>query len=113
MSSDAALRNVLEALCKNPGDSRTLVEWARYVHSTERTLARRCTRDLGMTFLEWRQRLRLSRAFAMLADGLAVQVVAQQLGYGTTSAFIAMFQKTIGTTPNTFRGRLRDGAEQR
>ncbi len=91
MSSDAALRNVLEALCKNPGDSRTLVEWARYVHSTERTLARRCTRDLGMTFLEWRQRLRLSRAFAMLADGLAVQVVAQQLGYGTTSAFIAMF----------------------
>lgn len=111
MSSDAALRKVLEALCKNPGDSRTLVEWARYVHSTERTLARRCTRDLGMTFLEWRQRLRLSRAFAMLADGLAVQVVAQKLGYGTTSAFIAMFQKTIGTTPNAFRAQVRDSAE--
>lgn len=112
MSSDAALRKVLEALCKNPGDSRTLVEWARYVHSTERTLARRCTRDLGMTFLEWRQRLRLSRAFAMLADGLAVQVVAQKLGYGTTSAFIAMFQKTIGTTPNVFRARMGEDASR-
>lgn len=112
MSSDAALRKVLEALCKNPGDSRTLVEWARYVHSTERTLARRCTRDLGMTFLEWRQRLRLSRAFAMLADGLAVQLVAQKLGYGTTSAFIAMFQKTIGTTPNAFRARMGEDASR-
>lgn len=108
LSNDHALKKVLEALSKDPGDSRTLVEWATYVHSTERTLARRCKRDLGMTFLEWRQRLRLSRALAMLSDGLSVQAVAQNLGYSTTSAFIAMFQKAVGATPNAFRGRLRE-----
>nr|WP_278116146.1 helix-turn-helix transcriptional regulator [Mesorhizobium sp. WSM4875]WIE94656.1 helix-turn-helix transcriptional regulator [Mesorhizobium sp. WSM4875] len=108
LSDDRALKQVLEALCRNPADSRSLEEWARHVHSTERTLARRCKRDLGMSFVKWRQRLRLSRAVAMLADGLSVQTVSHKLGYATTSAFIAMFQGALGTTPNVFRGRLRD-----
>lgn len=108
LSNDQALKQVLAELCKNPGDCRSLVEWARHVHSTERTLARRCKRDLGMTFLEWRQRLRLSRALTMLSDGLSVQAIAHKLGYSTTSAFIAMFHRAIGTTPNAFRGRSRE-----
>ncbi|RUM07983.1 AraC family transcriptional regulator [Rhizobium chutanense] len=108
MSNDRALKQVLDALCKDPSDGRSLSEWASDVHSTERTLARRCTRDLGMSFVKWRQRLRLTRAVAMLADGLSVQTVAHKLGYGTTSAFIAMFQGTIGATPNAFRSRLRE-----
>lgn len=108
MSNDRALKKVLEALCKNPGDSRTLVEWALHVHSTERTLARRCKRDLGMSFADWRQRLRISRALSMLSEGLTVQSIAPKLGYGTTSAFIAMFQKAIGVTPNEFRGRSQE-----
>ncbi|WP_234879288.1 AraC family transcriptional regulator [Sinorhizobium americanum] len=111
LSDDYALKQVLEKLCKDPGDSRSLEEWARYVNSTERTLARRCKRDLGMTFVKWRQRLRLSRAVAMLSDGHSVQTVAQKLGYGTTSAFIVMFQGAIGVTPNAFRTRLREGAD--
>lgn len=109
LSNDPALKQVLEELSKNPGDRRTLEEWAWQVHCTERTLARRCKRDLGMSFVEWRQRLRLSRALTMLSDGLAVQTVAQKLGYSTTSAFIVMFQREIGATPNAFRGRTKDG----
>ena len=111
MSNDRSLMQVLEALCKDPGDGRSLGEWARDVNSTERTLARRCTRDLGMSFVKWRQRLRLNRAVAMLADGLSVQTVAYRLGYSTTSAFIAMFQGAVGATPNAFRGRLRQEDE--
>lgn len=109
LSDDRALKQILEKLCKDPGDGRSLEEWARYVNSTERTLARRCKRDLGMTFVKWRQRLRLSRAIAMLSDGFSVQAVAHKLGYSTTSAFIVMFQGAIGVTPNAFRGRLREG----
>ncbi|WP_429817656.1 helix-turn-helix domain-containing protein [Ensifer sp. B1-9] len=60
-----------------------------------------------MSFLKWRQRLRLSRALAMLADGFPVQTVAHKLGYSTTSAFIAMFQSATGATPNAFRGLAR------
>ncbi|WP_245441603.1 AraC family transcriptional regulator [Rhizobium vallis] len=111
LSEDRALKQVLESLCQNPGDGRSLEEWASHVHSTERTLARRCKRDLGMSFVKWRQRLRLSRAIAMLSDGLSVQTVGHKLGYSTTSAFIAMFQGAIGATPNAFRGSLREEDE--
>lgn len=107
-SKDPAIMKVLEELSKNPGDRRTLDEWAWQVHCTERTLSRRFKRDLGMTFIEWRQRLRLSRALTMLSDGISVQLVAQKLGYSTTSAFIVMFQKEVGATPNSFRVKSRD-----
>lgn len=103
MSKDPLLQRVLEELINNPADNRSLSQWANYVNTTERTLARRCKRDLGMSFMQWRQRLRLSRAVVMLSNGLSVQVVAKKLGYSTTSAFIAMFQRAMGSTPNTFR----------
>ncbi|HCI7190481.1 helix-turn-helix transcriptional regulator [Acinetobacter baumannii] len=103
MSKDTLLQRVLEELINNPGDNRSLSQWANYVNTTERTLSRRCQRDLGMSFMQWRQRLRLSRAVVMLSNGLTVQVVARKLGYSTTSSFIAMFQKAMGSTPNTFR----------
>lgn len=31
-------------------------------------------------------------------------IVALEAGYGSTSAFIAMFKKTIGTTPSRYFG---------
>ncbi|WP_419178196.1 helix-turn-helix domain-containing protein [Pseudomonas plecoglossicida] len=97
---------MLEALHLEPGDNRPLDEWASVVHSTERTLSRRCKRDLGMSFVEWRQRLRLVRALSMLEDGIPVQAVALELGYSSSSAFIAMFHRMIGSTPDEFRKRV-------
>lgn len=104
-SADRALGRVLEYLRQDPGDDRSLAEWADVVHSTERTLARRCRRDLGMSFLEWRQRLRLFQSLSMLQDGQKVQVVATAMGYRTSSAFIAMFNRMTGSTPDEFRKR--------
>ncbi|OAS04567.1 AraC family transcriptional regulator [Pseudomonas putida] len=106
ISKDRALSQVLEALHLEPGDNRPLDEWASVVHSTERTLSRRCKRDLGMSFVEWRQRLRLVRALSMLEDGIPVQTVALELGYSSSSAFIAMFHRMIGSTPDEFRKRV-------
>jgi AraC-like DNA-binding protein len=70
---------------------------------TERTLARRCQRDLGMSFGEWRQRQRFLAALPLLEAGRPVQTVALELGYSTSSAFIAMFQRQCGTTPDQYR----------
>lgn len=106
VSEDRALGQVLAALHEQPGDNRSLEAWASVVHSTERTLSRRCQRDLGMSFVEWRQRLRLVRALSMLDDGVAVQTVALELGYSTSSAFIAMFHRLMGATPDEFRKRV-------
>jgi AraC-like DNA-binding protein len=98
-SGDPALAAVLAALEADPGDERPLAAWAAQVHSTERTLARRCRRDLGMSFAEWRQRLRIVRALPRLEAGEKVASVALDLGYASASAFIAMFRRVTGATP--------------
>lgn len=97
------LGGLLDALQANPGDSRSLADWAHQVHSTERTLARCCQRELGMSFGEWRQRLRFLTALEALEAGQGVQQIAFDLGYSSASAFIAMFRREAGTTPEQYR----------
>nr|WP_316639429.1 helix-turn-helix transcriptional regulator [uncultured Roseateles sp.] len=102
LSQDPLLARVLDALQASPWDARTLAEWAALVHTTERTLARRCQRDLDMSFNEWRQRLKVLRGIALLEGGRAVKDAALELGYSAPSAFIAMFQRQIGMTPQAY-----------
>ncbi len=102
MSQDPLLGQVLNGLQSSPWDVRTLAEWAAVVHTTERTLARRCQRDLDMSFNEWRQRLKVLRGIALLERGRAVKDVALELGYSAPSAFIAMFQRQTGMTPQAY-----------
>jgi AraC-like DNA-binding protein len=101
-SQDPLLGRVLEALQASPWDSRSLAEWAATVHTTERTLARRCARDLHMSFGEWRLRLKVLRGIALLEAGRAVKDVALELGYSAPSAFIAMFHQQLGITPQAY-----------
>lgn len=97
------LAQVLDAMQAEPGDNRTQAEWASQVHTTERTLARHCQRELGMSLGEWRQRLRFLRALDALESGAAIQSIAFDLGYSTASAFITMFQRLAGCTPEQYR----------
>lgn len=106
-SDDPLLGPVLRALEAQPGDNRSLPELAHTAHTTERTLMRRCQRDLGMSFAEWRQRLRVVKAMPRLEAGHTVENIALDLGYGSASAFIAMFRRMLGVTPDEFR---REGA---
>ncbi|MDC8759154.1 AraC family transcriptional regulator [Janthinobacterium fluminis] len=106
-SEDPVLAPLLEALRRQPGCPRTLADWAAQLHLTERTLARRCQRELGMSFGAWRQRQRYLAALPLLEQGQTVQAVALSLGYSTASAFIAMFRRHGGATPD----RLRRGPQ--
>lgn len=109
-SEDPLLAGVLDVLQANPGDNRSLAALAVLVNTTERTLARRSRRDLGMPLAEWRQRLRVVRAMPMLEAGRTVEAIALDLGYGSASAFIAMFRKLMGTTPDELRRRTAERA---
>lgn len=102
-SDDPALAALLQQLEANPADNRGLPALAQAVHLTERTLMRRCQRDLGMSLNEWRQRLRVVKATALLEAGQTVETIALDLGYGSASAFIAMFKRLMDATPHEFR----------
>ncbi|HHQ4552729.1 helix-turn-helix transcriptional regulator [Aeromonas allosaccharophila] len=106
MSQDKLLAPMLAVLHHDPADPRTLAQWAGQLHTTERTLARRCLRELGMNFGQWRARLRLLKALAWLKGDLPIQEISWRLGYGSTSAFIAMFNRELGCSPQRYRQQL-------
>jgi AraC-like DNA-binding protein len=109
-SEDPLLAPLLRALEAQPGDKRSLPELAQAAHSTERTLLRRFQRDLGMSFAEWRQRLRVVKAMPLLEAGQTVETIALDLGYASASAFIGMFRRLTGVTPDEFRKGRRVSA---
>ena len=104
--SDARLKNITNALLENPGDSRTLAQWANNSGASERTLARQFVAQVGMTFGEWRERQRLMEGINKLADGQSVTSIALELGYQSASAFITMFKRNLGTSPASFSRRF-------
>jgi AraC-like DNA-binding protein len=106
-TDDAELDAILQALHDNPADNRSLGELAASLHMSERTLMRRCQKELGMSLTEWRQHLRLVYALPLLRTGHSVESIALDLGYSTSSAFIAMFRRLTGSSPQRYAGRGR------
>ena len=102
LPTEKRLHAICQALMETPDSSMTLAAWADQVGASERTLARLFERDLGMTFGQWRQQIRLAHAAPMIARGLPLSLVATELGYASQSAFSAMFRKTFGQSPSTF-----------
>jgi len=106
---DVRARRVADALRANPGDPRTLAEWARVAGASARTLERLFERETSLAFGGWRQQARLLRGLEQLASGEAVTSVALDLGYETPSAFIAMFRRALGTSPGRYFRAGRTG----
>ncbi|MDY0189273.1 MAG: AraC family transcriptional regulator [Desulfuromonas sp.] len=96
------LKQIFSQLCAAPGDKRTLEEWGNSVGATKRTLSRLFQADIGMSFSQWRQQIRILEALRRLAQGEAVTSVAIDLGYDSPSAFISMFKKALGKTPGQY-----------
>jgi len=102
LSPHPKLSVLLRAMQEDPGSQRKFSAWSKSLHITERTLARHFRTELGMSFGEWRQRLLLTTALSRLNRGDSVQNIALDLGYSTSSAFIAMFRRMTGSTPLAF-----------
>lgn len=83
--------------------SCTLSWLARRVHTGERTLSRLFRDEFGMTFPQWRTRIRIFSAMVMLAEGATVTDTAHACGWATSSAFVHTFAQTMGTTPGAYR----------
>lgn len=104
-SEDAVVKKILHYLEQHPEDNRSVAELAQEADITERTLARKCRQDLGIPLTEWRNRLRVVKATAMIEEGKTVEKIAHEFGYSSASAFIAMFKKMTGVTPGRYQGK--------
>jgi AraC-like DNA-binding protein len=100
--SDGRGARVAKLLLADPGDERSLDALCADCGASKRTIQRVFLEQTGMPFAKWRQQLRLLHAMQALAAGEKVAVAAQESGYASTSAFISMFRKQLGTTPARF-----------
>lgn len=90
-------------------DPLTFEEIASNVGLTPRTLARRFSDELGMTWRQALRRLRMSCALERLAEiDASITDVAYSVGYSSLSAFNAAFKDFAGTTPTEFRSSFLD-----
>ncbi|MEU2661519.1 AraC family transcriptional regulator [Micromonospora sp. NPDC007220] len=89
---------VAMALAHDPGDTTSLAEWAERLHVSVKTLQRDFTREFGMSYSQWRTKLRLRASLALL-ETRPVGEVAHRIGYASPSAFIAAFAREYGYTP--------------
>ncbi|WP_341676365.1 helix-turn-helix transcriptional regulator [Niveibacterium sp. SC-1] len=104
--ADRRLVQLCEALQAEPAREESLARWGTLLGLSERSLARLFLRDTGLSFAEWRLRLRMLFALGALEEGASVTRVALDSGYGSTSAFIAAFRRCFGTSPGAmFAGR--------
>jgi AraC-like DNA-binding protein len=100
--SDARAKRAAEWMRSHPNDPGLIKPMARRVGVSARTFERLFQKETGMTFGRWRQQLRLLHALRLLAAGRPVTAVALDVGYDSASAFIAMFRRTLGTTPRRY-----------
>lgn len=97
----------LLALCNgliaHPDQAQTLGQWAMQLGCSEKTLMRLFQRETGLSFRNWRQRMRLLTSLALLEAGESVTDAALGCGYESTSAYIAAFRQLFGATPGELR----------
>ena len=104
--SDPRAVRVAEALQRDPAEQCSLEEVCRRAGASKRTIERLFQAQTRLSLGKWRQQLRLVRSLQLLAAGEKITHAALEAGYSTPSAFIAMFRKTLGTTPRRYFASL-------
>ena len=105
---DERLVRVTRHLVGHPEDPRQLTELSQIARTSPRTLERLFRAETGLSFRQWRSKLRLLTAIEALNRGESSTSIAYSLGYGSPSAFIAAFRAAFAATPQRF---LRGGAD--
>lgn len=93
-------RQVADILRLDPGDPRSISEFAATVHVSVRTLQRMFVEETGTDFRHWRLRNRMASAGDLLRSGASVGAVARRLGYRDTSSFSRAFRTATGVSPS-------------
>jgi AraC-like DNA-binding protein len=99
LPEDRRALRVARHVLRDSSGGETLEALARKYGAGKRTVERLFCAETGMSFGLWRQKARMLDAARMLAEGRPVTEAAMDVGYASTSAFIAAFKETFGCTP--------------
>lgn len=99
---DPRASRVVERALRALDGKETLAKLVRGTGASARTIERLFRIETGLSFGRWRQQARLHHAVKRLSEGCDVTNVALECGYEGTSAFIAMFRRSLGSTPGRY-----------
>lgn len=99
MPRDRRAARIAHQLLERPEIDHGLDDWAERAGASRRTLARLFRSETGMSFVEWRTRLRAIDGLARLSAGASVAATAAAVGYASPSAFSAMVRRNLGKPP--------------
>jgi transcriptional regulator GlxA family with amidase domain len=89
-----------DLLSSQPEDDRSLDAWARTVGMSPRNLTRTFRQATGISFHEYRTKIRLERASGLLNNpGLTVDAVAAQCGFSDGRHLRRLWKQSFGTSP--------------
>ncbi len=90
------------------GDNISRSDLASYVYLNEDYLARVFKQETGVSIGNYILSKKMERARILLnGTDKSVNVIAQELGYESTSYFAKMFRRTFGMVPNAYRKQFR------
>lgn len=106
MPSDRRAAKIVRGLMLSPSEDFDIEHWAGVANVASRTLTRIFQRETGMSFIQWRQQMRLIKALEALANGATPKEAAAIGCYESSSAFGVSFKRTFGVTPGEARNEF-------
>ena len=100
--ADERLLAITRKQQKFPALKTDLIAWGKFVNASPRTLSRLFKKETGMTYSQWKQVMLIHIAIIQLSLGESIIVIAKNLGYESSSAFIYMFKKHMKVTPSHY-----------
>lgn len=93
----------LVAICQeiqsDPGSPHTPEDCARKLNISQSTFVRRFKKETGLTYQEWRQRMRLLESISRVKGKESILNIAIDIGYSSASSYIYAFKKVFGISP--------------
>jgi transcriptional regulator GlxA family with amidase domain len=104
----AELEPLLRWLSDNTATDLTLADIAAHAGMSTRTLNRRFREQTGTTPLQWLHRERVRRAQYLLENTThPVDRIANEVGFGSPTAFRERFKRVVGTSPHAYRAAFQ------
>ncbi|GAA1422294.1 GlxA family transcriptional regulator [Agrococcus citreus] len=101
------LAPLIDWMVEHLDEEHSVASLARRARLSERTFARRFREELGATPAAWLVSQRVQRAQQLLeATDLALDIVAQQAGFGTAALLRHHFTRQLGIAPSAYRRRF-------
>jgi AraC-like DNA-binding protein len=102
LASDPRLKKCMNAIFLDPAKAELSV-LAKKCGASPATLKRLFQQELGTTFSELRQQVRIVLSLPRLTQGISVTQAALEQGYESSASFSRAFHQVMGESPSEFR----------